>query len=140
MAGRWLAKAKAVMPKYNNAEDIYRAISDGTFDSNCLVPVLGQYQDILGSEVWVCKSVEAAEYRERHDNRLVFTVDEFLLIHEAAEYNAAPNEDDALRGVIEAKRKFGGRIEEKKVEEEGGSRQWQIMTRPQGSGYSSANS
>ncbi len=119
MAGRWLAKAQAVMPKYNNAEDIYLAICAGTFDRNCLVPVFGQYQDILGSEVWVCQSVKAAECRERNDSRLVFTVDEFMLIHEAAEYDAARNENDALRGVIAAKRKFGGRIEEEKVVEEG---------------------
>ncbi len=103
-----LPTTKQAETVYQTAEDVCRAIHAGTYRSNCLIPVRGQFQEILGPAVWVCSCDQVAE-RKRQDGKLelVFTVLEFLLVIDTARRGM-----DALKGVIEAKRQFGGVIEE----------------------------
>lgn len=90
---------------YETADDVIRAIYSGTFKGSCLLPVMPDYQDILGNAVWVCANEQQAARKRRTEPELVFAVNEFKLIVETAEKGV-----DGLRRVINTKRTFGGVI------------------------------
>lgn len=92
---------------YETAEQVVKAIFDGTYRSNCLVPVRDEFQESLGAAVWICADKLIAERKRGEVAELSFTIPEFITVADTARSGM-----DALRGIIEGKRCFGGVIEE----------------------------
>jgi hypothetical protein len=92
-------------PDYNTAEDVIRAIYEGTFRGAALIPVLPDYQEILGQACWVCAKMETAAKKRHTEQELVFTVEEFKVIVETA-----LQEIEGLQSVVNVKRAFNGVI------------------------------
>jgi len=92
-------------PAYSTAEDVIRAIYEGSFKGAALIPVLPAYHEILGQACWVCSKTETAAKKRHTEQEMVFTVGEFKVIVETALQGR-----EALQSVVNVKRAFNGVI------------------------------
>ncbi|MBP2650763.1 MAG: hypothetical protein H6Q74_1588 [Firmicutes bacterium] len=110
MGGKYLDLVKRMKEPANNttneygtAENVIKAIYAGTYKGSCLLPVLSEYQDILGKAVWVCSSERQAGRKRETEKEIVLTVDELKMV-----VNEAMRGKTELRTIIQAKQAFNG--------------------------------
>lgn len=102
MAKEWERRREMEKSAVNTA-DIIHAIYNGTFKGAALLPVLPEYQAILGAACWVCSDIGLAERKRRTEKELVFTVPELK-----ATVDTAAAGMDKLKGIIAVKQAFRG--------------------------------